>query len=479
MPSAQGRRRWPLVASALVVLAAAAFRFAPGLIARVVSAGQAKSGAKVREAVAFHVGTLAYVYGYPIVDMTQQMHNETHRVSADQQVYAPVNRMFAYPALVTPTTQGNLRLPNSDTLYFSGWYDVSREPVLLHVPDTAGRYYTIAVTNFYSEVEHLGRRTTGTAERVFALVPPGWTGTLPEGVAPVVTETPRGWLLGRMLVTGAEDAPAGLALVDQIWTAPLSEYVPGRKPELGPERRAEPQDALNGLAFFAALNAGLRELPPRAGDAALLAQFDQLGFGPSAEFDAEKLDPDTRRGLERAAEAGHELVEASMRASRPTQNGWIVPRLVGRYGHDFLARATVVRGGYGNLPEESLYAAVLTDRDGRLLTGLGRYRIRFEKGKLPPVDAFWSLAVYDLGSAKLVENELRRYSIGDRTPGLVWGADGSLTIALQADAPSEPDVNWLPTPSSPLPLIAVIRMYEPREEALSGTYALPEVVRAN
>jgi hypothetical protein len=475
MPSAQGRRRWPFVATALVALAGAAFRFAPGLIAKVVSAGQARSSAKVREAYAFHVGTLAYVYGYPIVDMAQQMHNETHRVAADQQVYAPVNRMFGYPALVTPSTQGNLRLPNSDTLYFSGWYDVSREPVLIHVPDTAGRYYTIAVTNFYSEVEHLGRRTTGTAERVFALVPPGYTGPLPEGVTKVATETPRGWLLGRMLVSGAADAPAGLALVDQIWTAPLSEYVPGKKPALGPERRAAAMDVHGGLGFFEVLNAGLRELPPRASDAALLAQFDQVGFGPSAPFDAEKLDRDTRRGLERAVEAGRALVEASMRASRPTQNGWIVPRLVGRYGHDFLARATVVKGGYGNLPEESLYAAVLTDRDGHLLTGMGRYRIRFEKGRLPPVDAFWSLAVYDLGSAKLVENELGRYSIGDRTPGLVWGGDGSLTIALQSEAPSEPDVNWLPTPSSPLPLIAVIRMYEPREDALSGAYALPEV----
>jgi hypothetical protein len=238
-------------------------------------------------------------------------------------------------------------------------------------------------------------------------------------------------------------------------------------------------DVLGSPAFFSVLNAGLRELPPRASEAALLAQFDQVGFGPGVVFDLEKLDPDTRRGLERAVEAGSALVEASMRASRPTQNGWIVPRLVGRYGHDFLARATVVKGGYGNLPEESLYAAVLNDRDGQLLTGLGRYRIRFERSALPPVDAFWSLAVYDLRSAKLVENELRRYSLGDRTPGLVYGADGSLTIALQAERPSEPDVNWLPTPSSPLPLIAVIRMYEPRAEALSGKYALPEVVRVD
>jgi hypothetical protein len=460
---------------ALALLGALAYRLAPTLMARAITAGQARNDAIVREELAFHAGTLAYVYGYPLVDMAQQMHNETHRVAPDQQVYAPVNRIFSYGALLTPSTQANLRMPNHDTLYFSGWYDVSREPVLLHVPDSAGRYYTIAVTNFYSEVEHLGRRTTGTAERVFALVPPGYSGALPEGVTPVTTETPRGWLLGRMLVNGAEDAPAALALIDEIWTVPLSEYVPGQKPALGPEQSAAPMDAHSGLAYFDVMNATLRELPPRASDAALIAQFDAVGIGPSHDLDLAKLDPDTKRGLERALEAGKQLVEASMQASRPSVNGWITPRLVGRYGHDFLARATVVKGGYGNLPEESLYAAVLTDSSGALLTGGKRYRLRFEKGTTPPVNAFWSLIVYDIATAKLVENKIARYSIGDRTPGLVYGSDGSLTIALQPEKPSDARENWLPTPTSPRPLIAVVRMYEPKAEALSGEYALPEV----
>ena len=478
MTSPHKRRRWPYAAIALLALGgAAAYRGAPSLMARVIAARQASNDALVREEFAFHVGTLAYVYGYPIVDMSQQMFNETHRIGSGRQVYAPVNRIFSYGALITPSTQGNLRLPNHDTLYFSGWYDVSSEPVILHVPDTAGRYYTIAVTNFYSEVQHLGRRTTGTQERVFALVPQGWAGTLPEGVTPVTTESPRGWLLGRMLVSGADDAPVGLALVDQIWTVPLSAYVPGEKPALGAEAKAEKMDVLGGLAYFDVLNAGLRDLPPRASEAALMALLDAIGIGPSADFDPDKLDAETKRGLERAAEAGRALVDAASQRTRVTERGWIIPRLVGRYGFDYLARAAVVKGGYGNLPEESLYAAALTDRDGDVLTGRERYRIRFEKGALPPVDAFWSIAVYDIASGKLIENELQRYSLGDRTPGLVYGADGSFTIALQAAKPSELGVNWLPTQSGIRPLIVVTRMYEPREPALSGKYALPEVVR--
>jgi hypothetical protein len=478
MTAPNRRRRWLLAAAVLLALAgAAAYRFAPSLLARAIAARQASNDSLVREEYAFHVGTLAYVYGYPIVDMTQQLHNETLRVAPDQQVYAPLNRIFSFGALVTPSTQGNLRLPNHDTLYFSGWYDVSKEPVILHVPDTAGRYYTVAVTNLYSEVEHLGRRTTGTAERVFALVPRGYAGALPGGVTPVTTESPCGWLLGRMLVTGPDDAPAGLALVDQFWTVPLSEYVPGRKPTLGPEASAAPMDVLGELAYFEVLNAALRKLPARPSEAALMAQLDAIGVGPSAHLERERLDVPTRRGLERALLAGRALVDAASQRTRATEHGWIIPRLVGRYGHDYLARAAVVKGGYGNLPEESLYAAALTDRDGQILSGRSRYRIRFAKGALPPVNAFWSIAVYDIRSGKLVENEIQRYSLGDRTPGLVYADDGSLTIALQHERPGERTANWLPTPSGALPLIAVIRMYEPRAEALSGEYALPEVER--
>jgi hypothetical protein len=470
-------RRWPFALGLLVVLGALAYAFAPSLLSRAVAAGQARNDALVREELAFHVGTLGYVYGYPLVDMSQQMHNETHRVAAEQRVYAPVNRMFSYGALVTPSTQGNLRMPNHDTLYFSGWYDVSQGPVLLHVPNTAGRYYTIAVTNFWSEVEHLGRRTTGTIERTFALVPPGWTGALPPGALPVTTETPRGWLLGRMLVAGEADAPAALALVDQIWSVPLGEYVPGQRPAAVPEKPAAAMNVLGSLAFFDVMNAALREVPARPADAALLAQLDQVGIGPNADFDPATLAAPERRGLERALEAGRALLAASGQRARPGERGWIVPRLVGRYGLDYLARATVVLNGYGNLPEESLYAAALVDDRGELLTGRGRYRIRFERGALPPVRAFWSLAAYDIRTAKLVENEVRRYSLGDRTPGLVYGDDGSLTVALQPDEPSDAEANWLPTPSGSLPFIVVMRMYEPREEALRGDYELPAVVR--
>ena len=130
-------------------------------------------------------------------------------------------------------------------------------------------------------------------------------------------------------------------------------------------------------------------------------------------------------------------------------------------------------GGYGNLPEESLYPATLFDSEGRLLNGKRQYRLHFPADQLPPVDGFWSLAVYDLLTQQLVPNAIERYSIGDRTRGLVYGEDGSLTIALQTEPPTLEQENWMPTPDGNF--MVVIRLYEPRQEALDNSYLLPRI----
>ncbi|MCS5557962.1 MAG: DUF1254 domain-containing protein [Oceanospirillaceae bacterium] len=223
--------------------------------ASLVISQHAKNDALIAEQMAYHMGVSAYLYGYPIVEMTTQMHNETHLVEDKQQVFAPVNRLHRFDDLVNPQTSGNLRAPNSDTLYYRGWYDISEQPLIVHTPDTSGRYFTIAVTNLYSEVVHIGRRTTGTKERLFALVTPTWTGTLPDNVTPIVTETAKGWLLGRMLVTGPDDFATARSLVQQIWLAPLDEFN-AETTYKAPERmNAKKQDAKTSLAFFPCLTA--------------------------------------------------------------------------------------------------------------------------------------------------------------------------------------------------------------------------------
>ncbi len=441
--------------------------------AALIASRQGANDDLIAEKMAAHVGTLAYLYGYPLVDMQRQMHNETHRIADAQQVLAPVNRVYRFPHLVTPETAGNFRAPNSDTLYFTAWFDISREPLIIHTPDTAGRYYTIAVTNQYSEVTHIGRRTTGTQEQYFALVLPDWRGELPAGVKPVPVATPIGWLLGRMLVEGEEDFDAARTLVDDIWLAGLSEFRPGRPPPEPEVVPAEPLEPLDSLQFFALMNDALRRLPRRPGEEALMAQFDAIGVGPGSEFDAGNLEDATRRGLLTAIEEGRAIVQASTARTIPDVNGWMISRQIGRYGFDYMHRASVVKGGYGNLPEESLYPATLFDAGGRLLHGGNRYQLHFPAGQLPPVHGFWSLSVYNLDeNFSLEPNPLGRYSIGDRTRGLIYADDGSLTIRLQHEDPG-PGVNWLPTPEGNFS--AIMRLYEPSAEALDGDYRLPRI----
>ena len=470
MTSSKFKALGVLVAVIGVFVIVLALSFNP---ASLIGSQQKKNDALIREQMAYHIGVLAYLYGYPLVDMYRQMHNETHRVSDDQQVLAPPNRLYRYPDIVGPQTAGNLRAPNNDTLYYSGWFDITDEPLIIHTPDTGGRYFTIAVTNQYSEVVHIGRRTTGTAESYFALVPPHWQGELPDGVVAVPTETNQGWLLGRMLVAGRADFDAAMDLVNDIWLASLSEFRPGQRPAMPAVAPASAEDPLETLGFFEIMNRVIKTLPRRPAEDALIAQFDQIGVGPDSDFDVSKLNADTRAGLERAVTDGAALVQASTQRTIDSFNGWMISKDIGRYGYKYMHRSSVVKGGYGNLPEESLYPATVFDSQGRLMNGKNTYRLHFAAGMLPPVKGFWSMAAYRLSDLQLAENEIERYSIGDRTPGLNYNEDGSLTLWLQHQRPDDAGRNWLPVPEGMF--MVVFRMYEPSAEALNNEYLLPRL----
>jgi hypothetical protein len=459
----------------LLAIAAGSWWLASFDAAGVVASRQKQNDTLIAEQLAYHIGVQAYIYGYPLVDMYRQMHNETHRIQPQQQVYAPLNRFYRFPAIVGPDNAGNFRAPNNDTLYFTAWFDLTEQPLLMHTPDTAGRYYTIAVTNQYAEVEHIGRRTTGTGEGWFALVGPGWEGELPAGVQAVPVATPRGWLLGRMLVDGPADFPAAMALVNDVWLAELDVFQAAQRPPMPAQQRGRELDPMASLGYFEVMNKVLRTLEPRAGELALLAQFDVIGMGPNSEFVQDELSPARKRGLERAVRDGRQLVEAAARRTIPDYNGWMISTAIGRYGFDYLQRAAVVKGGYGNLPEESLYPALIFDTDGDLLDGSQAYRLHFAAGELPPVNGFWSLSLYRLEDSQLEANVIERYSIGDRSEDLVYNPDGSLSLYLQHVRPADTGLNWLPAPAGQF--MAIMRLYEPAAAALSHEYRLPRIER--
>ena len=443
--------------------------------AALISSQQKRNDAIIAEKMAEQIGAQAYLYGYPLVDMAKQMHNETHRVSDDQQVIAPLNRMYRFPEIVGPHNAGNIRLGNNDTLYFSGWFDITDEPLIIHTPDTKGRYFTIAVTNLYAEVSHVGRRTHGTKESYYALVGPSWKGELPDNVTPIPVESNRGWLLGRLLVDGPKDLPTAVAAMNNIWTVELSQFVPGQIPARAEMQKAEEIDPLTSLEFFSYMNRALKTLPARASEAALMAQFDAIGVGPNSDFDLDNLDEATQRGLQKGLEAGRAIVKASEVRTTPSRNGWMIPDKAGRYGFDYMQRASVVANGYANLPEESTYGAALTDNLDEMLSGSHQYKLHFPAGELPPVNGFWSITPYKIPEKLVAENAIGRYSIGDRTENIQYNADGSLTLWLQHEAPADKTKNWLPIPSGFF--MTVVRMYEPQEVILNKTYTLPRIER--
>lgn len=437
---------------------------------------------QVDEAMAYHIGTLGYLYGYTAVDLLQQRYKETHRITPAQQVLASVNRFYRFRELLTPTTVGSLRAPNADTLYLSAWFDLRREPIVIRAPDTAGRYYTLAITDFDGEVQHVGRRTTGTAARDFVLLGPGFKGKVPADLTPVRVATHDAWVLGRVLVRGAADLSSAVAVVDGFDTVPLSVWqrkdratVNSSDAETAPPSAAA-WTPLTTLDFFATLNRWLREQPRRREDAGLLAQFDAAGFGPGVTFDESRLREGTRRGLLRAIEEGRATLRAaSMRPINDVRNGWFFPLALGRYGDDHLLRATVAFGGYANLPEETVYAALTADASGALLRGDRSYRLRFPVGARPPVGAFWSLSAYRLADFNFMPNDAAIYSVGDHKPEFRTATDGSFVIRISREPPTPAEraagENWLPVGEGPYSL--VLRLYEPTGAVLDGRYQPP------
>ena len=427
-------------------------------------------GKAVREA--YSAGVAAYVYGLAPLSVRGTVPR------------FPRNQIVSIGELVEPDVR-TVVSPNVDTTYTVGQIDLSDGPLVVDVPDTKGRYYVLQFMDAYSNTfSYIGRRTTGTKPGSYVLVPPGYSGAVPAGAKAIRSPTNLIWLIGRTLVKDAADLPGVTEMMRGYTLTPLAAWTAGERtsPIVLPAFPAmqNPLVIPKGLAYFDELGAALAENPPPRGDACALKAFRAAGIGAG-------LTPSTqasgavRRGLEAAAKAGPRLVTRAVdhanAYSRVRHNGWqIVPDYIGDYGRNWLGRAVVAKFALGaNTAPETVYPAARTDSRGRALRGTRRYRIRFAMGKLPPAGAFWSVTMYD-SSNYLHPNALRRYAIGDRTPGLRRGSDGSLTLAIQRARPKGAlAANWLPAPRGRFRMI--MRIYEPRRSVLNGRWNPPRVVR--
>ncbi|MBN1529541.1 MAG: DUF1254 domain-containing protein [Thermoleophilaceae bacterium] len=442
-----------------------------GFEARQLVRGERRlSGRAARRA--YSAGVAAYVYGLAPLSVRGTVPR------------FPRNQIVSIGELVHPEVR-TVVSPNVDTTYTVGQIDLSDGPLVVDVPDTKGRYYVLQFMDAYSNTfAYIGRRTTGTRAGSHVLVPPGYSGALPAGARAIRSPTNLIWLIGRTLVRGQADLPAVNELMSGYTLTPLASWTAGDRssPLLLPAfpPMLNPLVIPKGLAYFDQLGEALAANPPPRGDRCALKAFRAVGIGPGRAPSTEASGA-TRRGLVAAAKAGPRVVERAVAQtnaySRVRHNGWLVPLgYVGDYGRNWLGRAVVAKFALGaNTGPETVYPAARTDSRGRALRGSRRYRIRFAKGSLPPADAFWSLTMYTARNY-LHPNALRRYAIGDRTPGLRRGRDGSLTIAIQRSRPTGAlGANWLPAPPGRFRMI--MRIYEPRRSVLRGSWDPPPVLR--
>lgn len=425
----------------------------------------------------------AVAYAYPLYEMARMRVATSPRRTESGQEAPPPQRWcntFVHARRLLGAGGSRVVTPNHDTLYTNAWLDLGAGPLVIDVPDTAGRYYVLGLLDFYTNpFAHIGQRLTGTAARSFVVVPSGWQGELPAAFdapgARIEAPTRWLWIIGRILVDGPHDVAAVNALQDGFVLRPLADWAAGRpSAPRGFDPACDPKAPASAAHFAAQVNAALRENPPPAGESALLARLAAVGIGPAAT----PLTPVQEGALQHALDTVLPRLR-NAQIGRPLPSGWNQPPVIeGHFGTDYLARAQVALKYIGMLESrEATYPIAWHDGRGRPLDGAHRYRLHFAPGALPPVDAFWSITMYDARDYMLVDNAIDRYAIGDRTPGLHHDADGGLTLHIQQQPPSDEAAraNWLPAPAGDF--YVCLRAYMPRETLIDGRYAPPALTR--
>ena len=427
------------------------------------------------------IGVDAYVYGYPLVTMEMTRRVMTN-VPAPEGTRAPMGqfaRVRAYP----DASFRDVTAPNADTLYTVAWVDVSKEPWVLGVPDTAERYWLFPMLDGWTEVFQVpGKRTTGTKAKTYAITGPNWKGKLPQGLREYKSPTAIVWILGRIYCTGTpEDYKAVHALQDKFKLVPLGSY---GKPYTPPPAQVDPavdmktpvREQVNRLdagAYFKLFARLLKDNPPAQADAPILARLAQIGIVPGQDFDIARLDPAVAQGLQNVPQAGVEKIMAHFKNAGRVENGWVFSTKTGVYGTDYLQRALIAAIGLGaNRPQDAIYPTSEASANGKAYDGANRYVIHFNKGEMPPVNGFWSLTMYD-ADYFFVQNPLNRYTLSSRSK-FKTNRDGSVDLYIQNTSPGKDrESNWLPSPSGKF--ILMFRFYWPKEAIIDGTWKLPAV----
>jgi hypothetical protein len=368
--------------------------------------------------------------------------------------------------------------PNDDTLYSFAFLDLRAGPQLLSLPPVSGRYVNFQLLSMYTNtIADVGVLTGAGHGGTYAFVGPGWHGTIPKGDVRIDVPTPDAWLLGRTQVKGAADLGAAVDLEAQYSLTALSGHGSGTTGGPSTLTCPAPAPSSTSLGFLGDLEKDMTADPPAAADGPVLRAMAAAGIGPGRKPVATSSSNAAR--YRKALELGASLLAGPAAGdSTAIWTGYTRGSVQGSYGTDYLERARLAQDTPGTqVPSQAVYFGVSRARSGATTTELAgdrSYEIRFPAGDLPPhgPDGFWSVTLYN-AAGFLVANPINRYSVGNETPGLVQGADGSLTIVVSASRPSAPGVNWLPAPAGTFSL--AVRVYDPTQQVLDGSWTPPAV----
>jgi hypothetical protein len=416
----------------------------------------------------------AWLYAYAPLQGYQTLYNQA--LNKDFPGYVGgFNRFRHYSRLSTPTDT-DIVTPNNDTPYSWAWLDLRADPIVLSLPAVpAPRYYVNQWFDLYTHnFAYTGVRATGRGAGNYLFAGPNWKGTVPPNITAVFrAETEIVGTLTRTQLDGEDDRAAMQKIQAQYLLTPLSAFLGDPPPPPLPPITLPAWDKTvgEGIGFIGYLNALLPYMPTVPSENEAFARFATIGIGAGKPFDAAALPPDMRAAIEAGVADATKLLQDTALVQKDSK------QLFGtrsKLGENYIMRRSLgaMLGIYGNSKEEAIYGSQQTDPAGKVLDGNKRWVLRFEAGQLPPVDIFWSITMYRLPERFLVENRLNRYSLGDRSPSLKPGADGSLEIYLQSEEPSPEKIgNWLPTP--PGPFFFVARFYGPQAPLINGTWTLP------
>jgi hypothetical protein len=464
-----------------------------GLLVSPVLSLTARAQTAVTEQEANAIGVDAYVYLYPLItmDITRKQLTNTDKGFGR----GPMNVFHNVPAY-PPASDKSVVRTNYDTLYSITYLDLLKEPVVVSVPDTGGRFYILPMLDMWTDVfASAGSRTTGTQATNFLVTPPGWRPDLsdrfidefklPKNTQRIDAPTPYVWIIGRTKTDGPADYEAVRKIQAGFNVTPLSDWGKTPKPvefKVDPsvDMKTPPREQVDTMPagrFFAYAAELMGQQPPHITDQPILAQMKKLGIEPGKPFDFARVDPIIARALDTAPEAGQKLMDWKLPTIARVVNGWSMNTdTMGVYGNYYLKRAIVTRLGLGaNLPEDAIYPLNLTDETGKPLDGSNKYTIHFDKGSTPPVNAFWSITMYD-PEGNAYPNNLDRQAVSSWMP-FVFNADGSLDLYFQNENPGKnKEANWLPSPKGGFNL--TMRMYSPKAEALTGRWNPPPIVKS-